>query len=200
MSRLSKTIREQMARRVVRHRYKTEGDRLAAESVALFNAVIDDQYDAETQKLMDKLARKHKDAFSKTQSELINVRGLRVHVGTQRLGDHECWFDAKAGPRPILAAHRYGEFSSYLDGPLADRLYEFAEAVRKFQVETKSAYAKVLGTLGQFASGKRLAEDWPEVLPLVSDLIPEDSRTLPVVQLAKINAEFELPPVEKLAA
>jgi hypothetical protein len=43
-------------------------------------------------------------------------------------------------------------------------------------------------------TGKKLAEAWPEAMEVIGDLIPENQRTLPVVQVSAINAKFRLPP------
>ena len=73
-------------------------------------------------------------------------------------------------------------------------------AVKDFAEEVSAAYDRALGTLNQFASGKRLTADWPEALPVIGSLIPEGDRQLPVVQLAAVNNDFGLPPSERLAA
>jgi hypothetical protein len=37
-------------------------------------------------------------------------------------------------------------------------------------------------------------------MPVIGKFIPEDDRSVPVVQTASLNADFGLPPSERLAA
>ena len=64
----------------------------------------------------------------------------------------------------------------------------------------ETAYNEAMAVLNTCTTGKKLAEAWPEAMPVIGDLIPEGERTLPVVQVADINKKFGLPPKGKKAA
>lgn len=198
MTRLSNSIREDMARALVRHRFGERADVLCAESATLFHAVIFDQYDDATRKLMAQIEKKHRNAFTKQNSLTVNVAGRRIEIGARYIGSVKTsWgshWRAQCESASMLESGQGWNSISYLEGPIADRLIAFADAEQKLREEIDPAYRKALGALAQFGTGKRLASDWPEAMPVIGNLIPENDRQLPVVQVAALNAEFELPP------
>lgn len=200
MSRLSIGAREKMAAALVKHRFADDAEKLVRESRDLFNAVLDDQYDEATRKLMAQIVKKHRGAFSKADQIAVNVAGRRVTVGKQRLGYDVCRWPVEVEKRPLLQGELGWSAIAYLDGPIAERLTKFADDDQSFSSRVEAAYNKARGALAQFTTGKKLAADWPEAMPVIGHLIPESDRTVPVVQVAALNAEFDLPPEERLAA
>lgn len=198
MSRLSNDTRQKMAVALVHHRFNERAKTLCCESAALFHAVLDDQYDEQTRKLIAQLEKRRKGALPSTDHLTANVAGRRIEVGARYIGSvRTSWgghWLAKAERRPILQPETRWDAISYLDGPIAERLIAFADAEQALREEVDPAYRKALGALAQFSTGKRLGEDWPEAMPVIGHLIPENDRQLPVVQVAALNAEFDLPP------
>lgn len=196
MAKLSKHTRDQMAKALVRHRFQEQANALSAESTALFNAVLDERYDAATQKLMRQLEKRYPGAFSTTQSLYLRARGMRITVGASTIGSYYvAHWTPETPERPVLAKDE-GEPSS----ALADRIAEFALSTKKFTEDIQEAHRRALGALEQFSTAKRLTEEWPEALPVIGHLLTVEDRALPVVQLEAINDEFGLPPAELEAA
>ncbi len=195
MAKLSKSTRERMAKALVRHRFQTRADELLSESAALFDAVYEARYDAPTRSLMGKLEKLHPKAFSKASNFTINARGMRVSIGEYPVGA----FQKARWERHLPSRSVFDRYSEAAPDALVDRIAEYGLATKAFDDELSIAYARALSTIGQLGTAKRLQDEWPEALPVIGELIPTEDRTLPVVQLAEINAEFDLPP-EVLAA
>lgn len=192
--RLTKSNREAMARALVKHKLAERGEGLCRESVVLFKQADDALYDPATKRLMAKLLKGHRKAFAIRNHMTARARGMYVRIGAQNIGAEGCFWKAETPYLPAL--HTDEDLSDQILGHMAD----FALKLKSFQEDVKAAYRKAIGTLGQFSTGKKLAADWPEAMPIIGKLIPEEDRSLPVVQLAAINAEFELPPSEAIAA
>jgi len=190
MAKLSKNTRERMAKALVRHRYQGRADELLVESAALFDAVYEARYDAPTRSLMGKLEKLHPKAFSTANQFMINARGMRVGIGAYAVGIYALvrW-EQNLPNRSVF--DRYNETAPE---ELVDRIAEFGLSTKAFDDAVKQAYTRALGTINQFGTAKRLAEEWPEAMPIIGELIPTEDRTLPVVQLEAINDEFGLPP------
>ena len=196
-ARLTKSDREQMAKALVRHKFHDQAEALMQESVELFDAVYGERYDEPTQKLMRQLTKRHPTALSTDGSAYVNARGMSIYVGASHIGVRGVvdWLPAVA-PRPVFYSGHSGEVSV----ALGDRTFDFALRLKTFNEGIRPAYHKALATLNQFHTGKKLADEWPEAMPVIGNLIPASERNLPVVQLTAINDEFGLPPSETEAA
>jgi len=197
MSRLSKSTRDDMAAELVRHRFAEQGAALVAESQDLFRTLYDFHYDTEVRKHMAAIGKKIVKAFDKSDKLDGNVAGRVVETGAIRIGLYQaCVFEVPVAERPVLRDQNgYNDYIGVEDGtPLAARLVAFGDAVAQIGEDIKIAHREALGALQQFSTGKRLAADWPEAMPVIGHLIPEDDRTLPVVQVAGLNMKFRLPP------
>jgi hypothetical protein len=196
MSRISKGTREQMARALVKHRFDEKAQELCAESAALFNAVLDERYDAATQKLMRQLEKRQPGAFSKTDDLYVRAQGMRVTIGATTIGKYDIaiWIP-ETKERAVLHKDE-GEPST----ALAERIAKFAMATKDFTEQLVFAHRRALGALEQFTTAKALTEGWPEAMPVIGHLLAVEDRALPAVQLEAINDEFGLPPSEQIAA
>lgn len=192
MTKISLSTHKAMAKALVQHKFNTRADELSQQSTALFNAVLDERYDAQTQKLMKQLDKLHPGAFKTKSSIYLRANGMRVQVGSMVIGDWDTvrW-SVKSAERPVIATVEDAEPSQ----ELAYKIAAFSMATKEFAEEVASAYSVALGTLRQFTTVERLQE-WPEALPVIGGLIPTEDRTLPVVQLNAINEQFDLPPAE----
>lgn len=192
-----------MAKALVKHRFADRAAGLIVESQRLFHLVYDEHYDASDRKMMAQLRKKDFKRFETTDEITVNAAGQRFDVGREGIGvAGEAHWMPECEKLPILADLRnYQACVSFAaDHPLTDRLTAFARQREALKVEVHEAFREALGALQQFSTGKRLAEDWPEALPVIGDLIPEDNRTLPVVQVVHLNTKFGLPPSESRAA
>lgn len=203
MSRLTKYIRQQMAIKLVHHRYKAKATELTTRNRLLFERVYKFIYDAKTREAMDALLAINPDALPTTTDLNLNVgmavriyNSLTLHVrnvGVLAEG-------AKAEPVRVLDCHTGWTTripipsGAKADPTLHDDVKNFAIDLEKFRNECDIAYREAITALEVFSTGKKLAKEWPEAMPVIGHLIPEDSRALPVVQMADINRKFELPP------
>lgn len=194
MARLSNYTREKMATALVKHRFAERGAQLVAESQELFRLAYDHHHSAEDRKHIAALAKRHPRGLKKDTSFDLNVSGRRLTVGAQYVGKH---WRAEIEARYTLAdADNYPGMGIEADSELGKRAVAYQDAETKLREDADLAYREALGALNQFNTGKRLAEDWPEAMPVIGDLIPEDDRALPVVQVAGLNSKFGLPPSE----
>lgn len=198
MSRLSIITREKMANALVSHKMKDRADFLCRESVRLFNAVLDGLYDEPTRKAMASLTRRHPKAFARDNRISVNAGGYRANLGSVSFGLRGVRWSPNAAHRPILDSEKRNDIA--VPAALKDEVQAFAIAQKALIDEIGPSLDRALATLAQFSTGKRLAAEWPEALAIIGKLIPENDRSLPVVQLAAINAEFDLPPEERIAA
>lgn len=195
MTRLTKLIRENMATILLNHRFTESGNALCQESVALFGLVYDDKYDGETRKHMAAFQKRHKSAFNNQSYLKVNVKGMRFDVGERWIGKNKVNFKSKVSPRPVFNAWSdYG----YIDCEIAARLADFAAAEQALQTDIVKATGEVMAVLGSFSTERSLTEGWPEIMPLVGHVLQEivPGTGLPAVQIARINADFGLPPID----
>jgi hypothetical protein len=199
MARLSNHTREKMATALVKHRFAERAATLIAESQELFRLAYDHHHSAEDRKHIAALTKRHPRGLGKDTSLNLNISGRRLIVGAQQIGKY---WSAEVEARYTLGdADQYPGMGIEADSALGKRAIAFADAERQLQTDVGIAYKEALGALSQFSTGKRLADDWPEAMPVIGDLIPEDDRTLPVVQVAGLNSKFKLPPADmKVAA
>jgi len=199
MSRLSKSIREQMARVLVNHRFADEGKRMGAANRALFERVYDEAYDAKILAHMAALQIVSPHLFEKHNDIRVNVNGMRFDIG----GRSPCQRNtlvrieqARIEPRPMILGYcsSYGDAYVPRDEKLNADLREHILSVPDFSQRIERAYNEAMAALDAFSTGKKLAEGWPEAIPVIGHMIPEGIRTLPTVQVAELNSKFGLPP------
>lgn len=199
MSRLTNGVREAMARALVKHKMADQAKVLETESAALFKAVWEHEYPEAVRKAIAAIEKLRPNGLTKKASINANVRGMRIGVGTDGFGIEHLRFNPKVEPLPFLDDIDW-KGVPFTDCPLAERIEKFAKDRTAFVTELSQSYKKAIGTLGQFTTGKKLAAEWPEAMPIIGHMIPEENRTLPAVQLGDFNKDFGLPPSEKLAA
>lgn len=192
MARLSKHVQEKMAVALVKHRFADRANELIAQSRQLFHDLYEFHHDAETRKHMSAITKKHAKAFTSSSSITANVGGRKIEVGERSVGGY---WRADAERLPLLPdAAGWQGLGIDAETDFGKRLAEFDDAANGLREQAKHAEREALGMLSQFTTGKRLAEGWPEAMPVIGDLIPEDDRTLPSIQVANLNSKFDLPP------
>lgn len=199
MSKLTKHIREHMAAKLVQHKFTEVGKTLATANRTLFARVYDEAYDAKTKAAMEALTAIHSGAFEKTNSIPVNVGGMRFHIG----GATPCSSRYVRIQQAVIEGRPYmrcvTNYNAYVpkNQKLIDDLHKFALDTQKFTEDVDVAYREAMSALETFTTGKKLAEGWPEAMEVIGDLIPEDCRTLPTVQVKELNHKFGLPPKTK---
>lgn len=197
MSRLTKDIRERMARKLVAYRYKDEAKAILYKDRELFDRAHAHCYPPEVVKHMEGVRKAFPDAFDMNTDMQVNSGGYRVQVGGRF---HSRWVHVEQEanpPRKLLISDYYRH--NITDEKLIEEIKENADKKRAFDDVCATAYHEAMSVLNTMTTGKKLAEAWPEAMEVIGDLIPEGERTLPVVQVSAINAKFKLPP-KKAAA
>lgn len=193
MTRISKTVMERMAKAIVMHAYDEQAQALVRESIDLFGALHLREHSVTVVKHMNAILREKPGAFEKKCGVGVNLAGRRFNVGQRSIATY---WRAEADLRPCT-----DDFGTYPGVPLLqgddlfDRVSAFADAEKQLTDEVKRAYDEALGSLSQFSTVKSLRTNWPEVISVVEDLLPEDNRLLPVVELKHLNERFKLPAV-----
>ena len=192
MSRLSNAVREQMARALVDHRFAEQREQLTRQSRALFNALHEHHHSTAVRRSMDAIEREHTRGFDRRDELRANVGGVRIDVGAINLAHR---WKVEVAKRTVL-----DDCTGY-DGIGVDPATDLGELLMAFHMShqelrdsVKIAEKEALGALSQFTTGKKLAAEWPDAMPVIGDLIPEDDRSVPVVQVGRLNDKFKLPP------
>lgn len=191
MSRLTRNLREQMARKLVNHRYLEEARELIAKGRELFDRAYSHFYTPELLDAMGVVNDIQADTFGRYDTMNVNARGYSVTLGG---AFHSRWVNVPQEEQPEKLLLGYYYRHNIVDDDLSEAIQEYATRKSCFEGTCKEAYYEAISVLNTISSGKKLAEAWPEALPVIGDLIPENQRTLPVVQLSTVNAKFKLPP------
>jgi hypothetical protein len=199
MSRLTNTIREQMARKLVAFRYTDEAKALVQLNRALADRAYAHLYTKDVTDAMEVIGKAFSGAFERTTyGFFVNAGGYSVELGCE-LHSHWIQFE-QAKPEGYLVVSRYSKNHNLTDEKLIEEAKDFADRYRRFGAACQTAYNEAMAVLNTCSTGKKLAEAWPEAMEVIGDLIPEGERTLPVVQVADVNKKFGLPPKSKKAA
>lgn len=198
MSRLTKEIRERMARKLVQYRYTDEAKELVRLNSALADRAYAHLYAKPILDAMATIKKAFPNAVVLAHSLEVNAGGYRVELGNKL---RSRWVEFQ---HPVHAGYEQvkkgWEPYNLIDEKLIEEIKEFATRVKNFDDVCQTAYSEAMSVLNTMTTGKKLAEAWPEAVPVIGDLIPEGARTLPVVQVSAVNAKFGLPPSEKVAA
>jgi len=214
MAKLNKGTRELMASAIMKHTYKEKAKALADRQIALFDRVYAYLYSKDERAAMDALLALDKDALPTTNSFKVNV-GLTAHINSHAIvriyvrNQADIYLATKTREQEhVPVMHKHTRWDSRINIPDGDKrdpkLHEDIRAWMtdsdRFRDETSIGYREALAALEGLGTSKKLREGWPEVLPLIESLIPDDVRGgLPAVQVTTLNAKFRLPP-EKEAA
>lgn len=191
MSRLTKDIRERMARKLVAYRYTDEGKELVRLNRTLADRVYAHCYTPELVKAI-KLIQKHfPRSFEERGTFQVNANGFRVELGGML---RSRWVRFEQVKHDGYLTAGYYANHNITDEALAKEVQDFAIRKQGFDDVCATAYHEAMSVLNTMSTGKKLAEAWPEAMEVIGDLIPEGDRTLPVVQVSAINAKFKLPP------
>ncbi len=189
MSRLTKEVREQMARKLVAYRYTDEAKAIVQDGKKLFERVYDHCYPKPVVEALLVLAKHFPGSLSAGDNLDVNANGYSVTVGGRFYSRWVSVPQVKENTKPV-----FGRRHSISDEKLAKEVQGYAQRKYDFEDVCKTAYHEAMSVLNTMTTGKKLAEAWPEAMEVIGDLIPEGSRTLPVVQVSAVNAKFGLPP------
>jgi len=195
MSRLTNNIREQMARKLVNHRYTDEAKELVRLNKTLAERAYDHCYTKEIVGHMEAIKKVFPSAFREYNIFNVNAGGFKVDLGGQV---RSRWITVmQETPRKFVIAGDSYTPHNITDEKLIEEIKAFAIRREDFNDVCSTAYSEAMSVLNTMTTGKKLAEAWPEAMDVIGGLIPEDQRTLPVVQVSAINAKFKLPPETK---
>lgn len=185
MTRLTQATRDKMAKALTRHKLDARAADLLVKNADLFNAVYLERYPVEIQTKMAKLPD---GAFGKTNQFHENIRGMYLLVRCISVGSQYCRWQAKIEPRPVFHKSQWRDLSETTQ----EMIYALAMERETFAEDVKASYRTAHTAFGQFATVKKLSDEWPEVLPVIEHLIPDNSRTVPVLATQSLNSEFGL--------
>lgn len=206
MTRISKEIATKMANRIVIHALDAKGTELREREKKLFFELADMRRGPQLDPHMDAIEKIAGETFPRITTVSSRVNGLYVNIGGTMYRDG---YEPTAGDRALHNA-RWRMFLYKSECPrvltdsafqhdsvsedLANRLRQYALDRKTFHQEIEAKVERAEAAVRAFSTYKRLCTEWPDVLPLVSDLIPEGNRGVPVVCVEALNAEFDLPP------
>ena len=195
MSRPNRTVIEAMIRALLEHKFKDQVKRLGATNVKLFGKAYNKLYDPTIQVKMSELETLRPRAFAKASQMDVNAGGYSVSVGGYIQFPMVKPIQQQIEPRPFLQCDRgYNSRLDITDQKLIDEVQTFVQDVEKLKVDIRTAHSELEAALSAFTTYKKLAEGWPEAMPIIGSLIPENNRSLPAVRVDELNAKFGLPP------
>ena len=194
MTRLTKAIRDGMVSALLTHKMKDEGERLKRENVALFKLVYDHVYTDELKKIVERLLVIMPGMVTKSDDFYVETGGMRFYVGDQYIGSSGARLQLPIADKIYVLWARSGA-TQIPPGSLHDRLQQFALDCKAYGDNLRQHEATASQALARFTTAKALAKGWPDAMPVIGHLIPEESAmTLPAVQVADLNRTFGLPP------
>lgn len=193
MTRLTKDIRENIVTDLLHKRFKDEGQALAQRSADLFKLVYEDRYDLETRRLMTRIEKRHRGAFSQLSQINCRAAGYHIAIGKITIGFEAVKFTPTLEFRTFLG-NSGSDFFSYGDCPIGEALRDFATDSEAFKNSIKGARSEALGALSNFTTVKQMQEGWPEVMAIAERRIPVGSggSNLPAVQFKKLTDFYGL--------
>lgn len=193
MTRLTKDIRENIVTDLLHKRFKDEGQALAQRSADLFKLVYEDRYDLETRRLMARIAKRHRNAFTQMSQISCRAAGYSVPIGRVYFGFEGVRFSPTVENRSFLQ-NNGPDFFSYGDCPIGEAIRDFATDAEAFKHSIKGARSEALGALSNFTTVKQMQEGWPEVMAIAERRIPVGSggSNLPAVQFKKLTDFYGL--------
>jgi hypothetical protein len=204
MTIISKYARAQMVRAVLKHKYDAEAKAVMAQDQALLVRLYHFLVPPKVQEAMDKVVELEKGAFHELHSMWVRANGgmtqlsLRPYIsfkGTEYVPRGEytgrpLWMPFDIAPNSTGTVN----INNY-DTKLAEDVLEYMQERRMFVNTVEVAAREISSAFDAMNTVKKLRTQWPEVLPLVEELLPTPAnRNLPTVQVADINAKFKLPP------
>lgn len=194
MSKLTKDIRERMARKLVNHRYKAEAEALVAKNQELFERAYTHYYNEELINAVKVIEKAFPNSMDTSDQMIVNAGGFRLMIG----GNFSSRW-VTVSQRAVEERAMYSDYRPHniTDEALIQEIKEYAGNHRTFDEKCQTAYNEAMSALNTMTTGKKLASAWPEAIPVIGDLIPADQRTLPVVVVSEINEKFGLPPKEE---
>lgn len=194
MSKLTKDIRERMARKLVNHRYKAEAEALVAKNQELFERAYAHCFDEPLIEAMKKIKKAFPNSMDTSHDMVVNAGGFRVQIGGRFSSRWVTVSQPVVEERILCSSYRPHNIT---DPDLIQEIREYAQNHRTFDEKCCTAYNEAMSVLNTMTTGKKLAAAWPEAIPVIGDLIPAEQRTLPVVQVDEINTKFGLPPAKE---
>jgi len=201
-SRITRYVAEQMARAIIKHALKDEALPLMRRERALFKQVYDQQHPPELRAKMDELQAmlgEGQHTFVKDCNS-IYVRSAsgyynRIELNPNINGRRGLWLLARE--ECPLALRSFDNDTYRLTGDMSQEFEAFCTDKQAFVRKVGSEFDKAVSAVLTFGTYKKLQAGWPEVLPLVQELIPAGGQTQALaVCVSDLNAAFKLPPNE----
>ena len=201
MTTIKKETRGYMVDAVLRHRYGKEvracQEREQALALRLYGFLVPPKL----REAMDAVTKIEPHAFGALFKLSYRVNGminsLYLEPAFRGYGAFER-LKYEGGPLPLPARMAdYGFYANLneIDEKLAEDAVDLMQDTRKLSETIRVAESEITAAFDTMNTVKKLTTQWPEVLPLVENLLPSPAnRNLPTVPVVSLNAKFGLPP------
>lgn len=195
-TRLNNHMRQDIAQKLVQHRFDAEIESLRNEQVELAERVYADIYAGDDMKRIESLPKN----WLPTRREMqLEVGGETVSLqfnGDLHSRDYRArpFFasDRKGMEKPFPRCDHWGTIKQYGSrSPIGKAINDFTGKVAKLVEQISEAHTKVSATLGEFYTVKSLVDGWPEIKPFIPE--KEQKVLLPAVPTKQLNEMFGLP-------
>ena len=156
MSRLTNDIRNQMARKLVAHRYTDEAKDIMRKSRDLFERAHAQFYSAALVKHMTEVRKVFPDSFTLSTDMQVNAGGYRVRVGELAISRWVHVPVEKNAPKKLIVANYWTHHLT--DEKLIEEIKAVSDRKRNFDAVCETAYSEVMSVLNTMTTGKKLAE------------------------------------------
>jgi hypothetical protein len=204
--RLNNMMREDMRCALLAHAYDARQDALRAEGIELRNEAIRKLLTPAQIKAVETLLPLcfNEDHSRDTSVDwggrvAVNCGGPKIFVGTTNFkSDYYEQYRPIEGSLPILTSMGDLRLDLPADDDLAVRVQSWADRCVELNSERNVSSEQIKAALAAFSTVSAMQASWPEVMPVVQDIIVEHlgrpAPSLPAVVITEMNAKLGLPP------
>lgn len=204
--RLNTMMREDMQAALLAHAYDARQQALRAEGIELRNEAIRKLLTPAQIKAVQTLLPLCFDEDGSRDTSVdwggrvaVNCAGPKIHVGTTTFkSDYYEQYRPIEGSLPILTS--MGELRLDLESgnEFGNRVSDWADRCEALRSERQVSSEQIRAALAAFSTVSQMQASWPEILPVVQDVLVEHlgrpAPSLPAVVITEMNAKLGLPP------
>lgn len=204
--RLNNYIREDMRAALLTHAYAAREAELKAEGLALRNEALKRLLTTAQIKAMQTLVplvHKNDDRYNYNvdwgTGVAVNCGGPKIDVGIGRfVSERYEQYKPIDDSIPLLRSLEGLRLDLPADDDLAVRVQNWGDRCEEYRSERNVSSEQIGAALAAFSNVSQVSASWPEVLPVVQDVLVEHlgrpAPSLPAVVITEMNAKLGLPP------
>lgn len=197
--RLTNVMRDDMQFAIIEHAFKAKREAMQKRELELSVRAYHDIFTAEERKAMQKLAKASGDRarsyFHIIDSERNNRYRSYDQIFRVNANGYQVALTLPDGSLlPYATPNQHGVISNT---QLAEELVDFINAKEHLDTEVRERSHEVRAVLDSCSSDRKLAEIWPDAMPVVRKVIKEFAPTqgiVPMLVISNLNASLGLPP------